>query len=183
MPPTLGLANAVTTVRAALAALVAVAIVRAPAPSLAWFVVGVAVATTVLDGVDGWAARRFGEASAFGARFDMEVDAALIMALSVLAWTWDKAGAWVLLSGLLRYGFVAAGRIWPWMARPLEPKRRRQTVCVIQIVALIASVSPVVTPPASAAVAAAALAVLVWSFAVDTRWLAARRGPERPALH
>jgi len=172
MPPRFGIANSVTTVRAALAALVAAAIAKPPAPEVAWFAVVIAVAVTVLDGVDGWAARRFDEASAFGARFDMEVDAALIMALSVLAWRWDKAGAWVLLSGLLRYLFVAAGWIWPWMSRPLIPKRRRQTVCVIQIVALIASVSPIFAPPASAAIAAIALAVLVWSFAIDTIWLA-----------
>ena len=175
MPPTFGIANSVTAVRAVLTLLVAVTIAKSPAPSIAWFVVGTAVAATVLDGVDGWAARRFGEASAFGARFDMEVDAALIMALSVLAGRWDKAGAWVLLSGLLRYLFVAAGWIWPWMSRPLEPKRRRQTVCVIQIVALIASVSPLFVRPQSAAIAAVALAVLVWSFAVDVRWLLHRR--------
>ena len=47
--------------------------------------------------------------SAFGARFDMEVDALLIQVLAVLAWQWDKAGPWVLMSGLLRYVFVAAG--------------------------------------------------------------------------
>jgi hypothetical protein len=93
------------------------------------------------------------------------------MVLSVLAWTWDKAGVWVLFSGLLRYLFVVAGWIWPWMEHPLEPSRRRQTVCVIQVVALIVVVSPVVAPPISTALAALALAVLAWSFAIDTWWL------------
>ena len=41
---------------------------------------------TALDGVDGWLARRSGIASAFGARFDMEIDALLILVLAVLAW-------------------------------------------------------------------------------------------------
>ena len=171
MPPTFGAANTVTAVRAVFVVLAAAAIGRSPSPSVAWFVVGAAIAATVLDGVDGWTARRFRQTSAFGARFDMEVDAALIMVLSVLASTWDKAGAWVILSGLLRYLFVAAGWVWPWMSRPLLPKRRRQTVCVIQVVALIAVVSPIAQPPFSTAAAAVALAVLVWSFAVDTLWL------------
>jgi phosphatidylglycerophosphate synthase len=171
MPRTFGIANSITTVRAVLAALVAAAIGVAPASSSAWRVVAAAIAATVLDGVDGWAARRFGESSAFGARFDMEVDALLIMALSVLAWRYGKAGAWVLASGLLRYLFVVSGWIWPWMERPLEPSRRRQTVCVIQIVSLIVVVSPLAEPPLSTIAAAAALAVLVWSFAVDTWWL------------
>src|SRR6478609_5713514 len=98
MPRRPGIANSITTVRAVLAALVAAAIGVAPAPSSAWFVVAAAIAATVLDGVDGWAARRFVESSAFGARFDMEVDAFLIMALSVVAWRDGKAGVWVIAS-------------------------------------------------------------------------------------
>jgi multidrug efflux pump subunit AcrA (membrane-fusion protein) len=44
----------------------------------------------MLDGVDGWLARRHEIASRFGARFDMEVDALLILALSVLAGCGEK---------------------------------------------------------------------------------------------
>jgi len=167
-----GAANYVTAIRALLVTVVAGAIGEPPAPRLAATVAAVAIAVAVMDGADGWLARRSRMTSAFGARFDMEVDALLIMALSVLAWTHGKAGAWVLASGVLRYLFVAAGWVWPWMARPLEPSTRRQTVCVIQIAALISVVSPIVTPPASTAIAAAALAALAGSFAVDTRWLA-----------
>src|SRR5580765_5722902 len=175
MPLTFGIANCVTAVRAVLVVLAATAIALSPGPSVSWFVVGTAVAVTVLDGVDGWAARRFGESSAFGARFDMEVDALLIMTLSVLAWRWGKAGVWVLASGLLRYLFVVSGWIWPWMERPLLPSRRRQTVCVIQIVALIVVVSPIAMPPLSAIIAAIALAILAGSFAIDSWWLYGRQ--------
>jgi len=175
MPSRPGIANSITAVRALLTAAVVAAIGASATTPVAWAVVTSAVAATMLDGVDGWAARRFGESSAFGARFDMEVDAALIMALSLLAWIWGKAGVWVLASGLLRYGFVAAGWVWPWMERPLEPRRRRQTVCVIQIVALIVVVSPIAAPPFSSVAAAVALAVLAWSFAIDTAWLYGRK--------
>jgi len=172
---TLGAANYVTAVRALLVALVAGVIGEPPERSLAWAATGGALAATVLDGFDGWLARRSDMSSPFGARFDMEVDALLIMALSTLAWTWGKAGAWVLASGLLRYLFVVAGWIRPWMERPLPPSRRRQTICVVQIAALIAVVAPVVTAPSSSWIAAAALAVLAGSFAVDTRWLVLHR--------
>jgi len=47
-------------------------------------------------------------------------------------------------------------------------------VCVIQIVSLLGALAPVVAPPWSAALALAGLAALVWSFAVDVRWLARR---------
>ena len=166
-----GPANYVTLVRALLVAVITGTIGEPPTFGLAAAVAAVALAVSVMDGLDGLLARRSGMASAFGARFDMEVDALLIMSLSVLAWTHGKAGAWVLASGALRYLFVVAGWIWPWMERPLEPSRRRQTVCVIQIVALIAVVSPLLTPPESTALAAAALLVLAGSFAVDTWWL------------
>jgi len=170
-----GTGNYITAARALLVALIAGAVGEPRTPRLAAAVTALAVVVTVMDGADGFAARRSDMSSAFGARFDMEVDALLIMALSLLAWTYGKAGAWVIASGLLRYLFVAAGWIWPWMARPLGPSRRRQTICVVQIVALIAVVSPVATPPASTAAAAAALAVLAASFVVDTWWLVSRR--------
>ncbi len=109
-------------------------LIPALAPDAATSVVIASVAAA-LDGVDGWIARRTRTASAFGARFDMETDALLILVLSALVWRSGKAGAWVLASGLMRYAFVAAATIWPWMQEPLEPSRRRQAVCVVQVVA------------------------------------------------
>ena len=144
-------------------------------PAVAAVAAAAAIAVTAMDGVDGWLARRTKMSSAFGARFDMEVDALLILILSVLAWQHEKAGAWVLLSGLLRYVFVLAGWVWPWMERPLEPSRRRQTVCVLQVAALIAVIEPFVTPPLSSVIAAFALGVLAGSFLIDTRWLVLHR--------
>jgi phosphatidylglycerophosphate synthase len=116
-------------------------------------------------------ARRTGMASRFGARFDMEIDALLILALAVLTWQSGKAGAWVVLSGLLRYVFVASGWLLPPMRQPLPDSRRRQTICVIQVAGLIVALAPFVTPPASELIASAALATLVYSFVVDTMWL------------
>jgi hypothetical protein len=57
------------------------------------------------------------------------------------------------------------------MRRPLFPSTRRKAVCVVQIVGLILSISPVITRPASAWIAAAALAALSYSFLTDTVWL------------
>ena len=172
---TFGAANAVTTVRAAGVALVAAFVAQSPSPAAAMSVVAIAAIVTALDGVDGWLARRTRMESAFGARFDMETDALLILALSVLTWEHGKAGAWIVLSGALRYLFVAAGWMWAWMERPLPPRFRRKIICVVQIAALLVALLPAVVPPASAVVAAASLALLAWSFAVDTAWLYRRQ--------
>ena len=138
---------------------------------LAWATVVVATVAALLDLADGWAARRTNTATAFGARFDMEVDALLIMVLAILGWRYGKAGAWVLLSGLLRYAFVAAGAVAPWLRAPLPPSLRRKAICVVQIVSLIVVMGPIVQPPLSTLIAAAGLVTLGYSFLVDTVWL------------
>jgi len=166
-----GAANQVTTLRAIFAVLVLALVREPPVPEVAEGAVVLAGATTLLDGVDGWLARRHGIASAFGARFDMEVDAFLILALSLLVWRFGKAGGWVVASGLLRYVFVGGGRIAPWLRAPLPPHRRRQAICVIQIAALTLAMLPVIQPPISTMLAAAALAALAYSFLVDTLFL------------
>jgi phosphatidylglycerophosphate synthase len=166
-----GPANQVTTVRAALTAFVAGLAGEPSVPAVAAAAAIAASIATIIDGMDGWLARRSGLSSDFGARFDLEIDALLILALSMLAWRHDKAGAWIVLSGLLRYLFIAAGSIWSWFKRPLPPSRRRQAICVIQLGGLIAALLPSVRPPHSAAVAAVSLAALLYSFLVDILWL------------
>lgn len=165
----------VTSLRLALVAVIAVALGEPHTVALAWGVTAIAIVITVLDGVDGWLARHTALESAFGARFDMETDALLILVLSALAWRWERAGVWVLACGLMRYVFVAASWPWPWLSRPLPPSQRRKAVCVVQIVGLAIIVTPVVAAPLSAWLAAATLAMLTWSFAVDVAWLGSMR--------
>ena len=169
---TLGPANRVTLGRAVLVALVAGAI-AAPAwvQQHATWVAAVAAVALALDGVDGWVARRWRCASAFGARFDMELDAFLILALCVHLLVMGKAGSWVLAIGAMRYVFVAAMRIWPWLDGPLPESRRRKLVCVWQVGSLLLCLLPAVGGAAATALLALALALLAWSFAVDVRWL------------
>ncbi len=166
-----GAANQITTLRAVVVALVAGLVGEPVLPAVAAATVAAGVTVTLLDGLDGSLARRHGIASAFGARFDMEIDALLILALSVLTWRHGKAGGWVVLSGLMRYVFVAAGIVSPWLRAAVPPSRRRQTICVIQIAALTLAMAPAIQPPFSTALAAAALVVLSYSFLADTLWL------------
>ncbi len=177
-----GSANRITLVRLALAGLLIALLGEAawsnPAPgpnALAWAVVLLATATALLDAADGALARRSGLASAFGARFDMETDAAYTLVLCALVWQAGQAGPWVLLAGLLRYLFVTAAWRWPWLAAPLPPSRRRQTVCVVQITSLIVCLAPIVSSAVATLLAAASLALLVGSFAVDVIFLARTR--------
>jgi phosphatidylglycerophosphate synthase len=170
--PRFGLANRVTMIRAMLVALVAALIGLPATPEMLWYVIGLTALMGALDGLDGWLARRTRMASEFGARFDMETDAALILVLSILVWQHEKAGAWVLLCGLMRYGFVAAGWLLPWLARPLQSTRRGKTVAVGQMLGLSVALAPIVPSPLSASASALTLTALAWSFAIDVTRLA-----------
>jgi phosphatidylglycerophosphate synthase len=166
----LGPADWVTLVRATLAVGVA-------ALTAASFERDVAVATLVtlasvalaLDFVDGWIARRTATESALGARLDGEVDAFLILVLSVEVA--PTAGAWVLAIGLARYAFFAAGWALPWLRAPLPRRDWRKTVTASQGIALVIAASGVASPAVSRVLLAVALAMLVESFGRDVWWL------------
>jgi len=170
--PGIGWANRVTLARASLSVPV-LTLAMWPTPpdaATAWLIIVVSTVVMLGDGLDGRVARRTGTETRFGARFDMELDALLIMALSVLVWRAGRAEAWVLLIGLMRYGFVAASWIWPALAADLPPSQRRKVVCVVQSVVLLVALGPIIPAPVAVAVTAAGLAALTYSFAVDVRW-------------
>jgi len=187
-----GVANAITLGRAGIACLLAgllaaiglADLVQQSAPvsaMLSWTLVGLGTVAAMLDGVDGWVARRFGPATGYGARFDMEVDAGSILLLSALVWQTGAAdlpglpALWVLAIGLMRYGFAAAGRLVPALRGPLPQSRlqalRRKAACVVQQVSLIAALAPPLHGAVAAGLLASALAVLIFSFNADCRHL------------
>ncbi|WP_082479781.1 MULTISPECIES: CDP-alcohol phosphatidyltransferase family protein [unclassified Rhizobium] len=180
--PRFGWANLVTSLRAGMISLVCAIVLSSGAfgeqqnENLIWATAATVMLALLLDGVDGYLARRYRQESAFGARFDMELDAFLILVLSVAALVLEKAGPWVLLIGLLRYAFVLAQWPFPWMTISLPVSFRRKLVCVIQVATLCGVLLPIVSQPVSGALCAVALALLVSSFFVDVRYLMARRG-------
>src|SRR6201992_3407564 len=92
--------------------------------------VSLAAVALALDAVDGWVARRTGTASELGGHLDAEVDAFLILVLSV--YVARSAGAWVLAIGAARYAFLAAGYLFPWLRAPLPPRYWRKVACAAQ---------------------------------------------------
>lgn len=173
-----GAANRVTLIRLALvvmlAALVGEAVPQPPLASMpaAWLIVVAATLTALLDAVDGPLARRNGQNSEFGARFDMETDAAFTLVLCMLVLQAGQAGPWLLAAGLMRYAFIIAAHRWSWLAVTLAPNRRRQAVCVIQITTLIVCLGPIVPPWVATALAAVSVGLLAVSFTIDIRTLA-----------
>jgi len=178
-----GPANRVTLLRAAYTALlVGILAEGLPiGPAGRWVLVVSGAAALALDGIDGWAARRSGFASRFGARFDMESDALFVLALAALVYRTGQAGAWVLIMGAMRYIFVAAGRLWPMLAAPLPPSQRRKGVCVGVIVVMLVSLAPPVMPVMGRWLCLGGLLLLAYSFSVDSLRLALRARGDAPA--
>ena len=171
----MGPANGVTLARGVLVSAVAAMIGEPSAAAWLWLTTPLAMVALALDGVDGYVARRCDVESPFGARLDMELDALLTMVLAVLVWQTGRAPAWVLASGAMRYAFVAAAVVAPWLRAPLPPRYRRKVVCVLQIGSLILCLLPFLAPPLTVVIAAVGLLALSGSFAVDVVWLWRRR--------
>jgi len=171
-------ADLVTTARLVLVGAVAVLVARAVvAPVPLALLVSLASVALVLDAVDGVVARRT-VCTRFGARYDMEVDALLVLALSVhvartVAW-------WVILIGLARYLLLVAGRLWPWLNAPTPPRYWAKVVAAVQGIVLTVVTADVLPRPVAVAALAVALALLVESFGHQVRQLWRLRPAERP---
>ena len=122
-----------------------------------------------LDAVDGQVARRTGTATPLGARLDGEVDAFLILLLSI-AVSRDY-GSWVLLIGAARYALLLAGWLMPWLAAPLPPRYWGKVVAAVQGIVLTVAASGVVDRLTGMIAVAAALLLLAESFGRNVIWL------------
>lgn len=167
----LGWANRVTLTRAVLVAIVAGSLAADAFLSAIWQWLTIAVVALLLDGIDGWIARRTHSHSGFGARFDMELDAFLILLLCVGLLQLESIGMWVLLIGGMRYLFVAASWQFSWLTQPLFESFRRKLVCVWQVMALLLALTPLTSHLASTLLALSALLASAYSFGYDVWWL------------
>ncbi len=172
-----GIANGVTWARCALVGAV-IALIPTAGDGRATVELAVAAAVAILlDGVDGRVARATGTVSAFGSRFDMEVDASLVLALSIVAAS--RVGPWVLLLGAARYLLLLATLLVPRLGEPTPPRIWRKVVAVLQGVVLTLVCAGVLPGPVAEASAVAAGLALAWSFGTQVHGLLR---PERPAV-
>ena len=169
-----GPANQVTSTRALLALAVALMVAVTPVTAVPTaLLVVTATLALALDWVDGRVARRTGTVTAFGARFDMEVDAFLILVLSVYVARWF--GPWVLAIGLARYALLAAEQVWPWLRRPVPPRYWRKVVAAVQGIVLTVAAAGLLPHDLMAGVLVGALLLLAESFGRDVLYLSRSR--------
>ncbi len=136
-----------------------------------WLIIFLAVFALVLDGFDGFFARRAKKVSEFGARLDMEVDSALAAVLALSLWSSGLVGFEILLLAIPRYLFAFASNIFAWMTSPLPYSLARRVISVIQIASLIGLHAPFLPEVLIAPVALIVIGLLIWSFGKDIIWL------------
>ncbi|HEY7044700.1 MAG TPA: CDP-alcohol phosphatidyltransferase family protein [Nocardioidaceae bacterium] len=161
-------ADRVTLVRAVLTSGCAAAAAMAPISDLdvsSWWFVSLAALALLLDALDGAVARSSGTTAA-GARLDMELDAGMLVVLSVAAAT--QLGPWVLLVGAMRYLYLVASYLWPLLGTSVPSSRFRRTVAGLQGAALTVALAPFTPVDVGTAVVIASLVLLVASFAHQT---------------
>lgn len=168
----LGPADAVTLLRAVLVggltSLVADSFrdaAVAPLPAM----VALASVALALDAVDGKVARRTGTVTAVGARFDMEVDAFLVLVLAL--YDARLLGGWVLLIGLARYLLLAAGWVMPWLTGPTPPRFWAKVVAAVQGIVLTIAMADLLPRMVTTVLVLVAVALLTESFGRQVWWL------------
>ena len=168
--PTIHPADWVTLTRAVLIAGVAGIVADSfsrPVPTTA--LVALSAVALVLDAVDGHVARRTGTVTPLGGRFDGEVDAFLILLLSV-AVSRDY-GSWVLVIGSARYALLLAGWLIPWLAAPLPARFWGKVVAAVQGIVLTVAASGLLNRLVGMMAVALALLLLAESFGHSVIWL------------
>jgi phosphatidylglycerophosphate synthase len=168
-----GGANAVTSVRVAL--IVAFAMLPQLGPDAALLLLGF----LALDGVDGWVARRAPvTASDFGAAFDMETDALLVLVAGLRLSVEGRVGPFIIVPGLLRYLYVVTVAAFPEARGEAPRSRLGRAAFVLMASSLVASAWPL--EPIHRPLAAVAALGIVASFARGAFWSFAA-GSRRPA--
>jgi hypothetical protein len=153
-----GWANAATALRSTMVGVLTGMVATSfTEPIAVPLLVGLSAPALALDAVDGWLARRTGSVSELGARFDLEVDAFLLLVLS--AYVARDLGWWVL----------------PWMRATLPPRYWRKVVTAAAGISLVLAASGVLPSWAAVLVVLVALALLLESFGRDVLWLIRQR--------
>ncbi|HFE63992.1 MAG TPA: hypothetical protein ENK14_06185 [Caldithrix sp.] len=134
-----------------------------------YLILGIGLLILILDGVDGWLAKRNHETSDFGAYFDKETDAFFMLILCLLAIGKGLIWSWVVLLGLMRYLFA----IFLFLYKTeVKAERRSQVGRIIYIIVVSALLSaflpyPVIYQPAILI----ATVLLGYSFSRDILWI------------
>lgn len=177
-PPRLGAANRVTIARLALLGAFAGYALSLPFTGAVpgWLPCLAYALAAALDFLDGALARRFGSATAFGARLDAESDALGMAAAASIA-VLGPLPLWYLAAGFARYLYGAALALERRPARPLDPSPFRRRLAGFQMGMLAVCLAPGIQPEWATPSAVALGVPFLLGFLRDYLVVTGRRDP------
>lgn len=117
-----------------------------------------------IDAVDGYVARRLGEATPFGAVFDREVDALFVLVAYLYLCLVRDLGVWVLLPGLLPYLYRLLVMAVSAPISAHDKERFAAPLAAVNFLLLLAAVS---APAHAELIVGVSIAVVLMSFSVS----------------
>jgi phosphatidylglycerophosphate synthase len=154
-----GLANALTASRVAAVVLATAAM---PWSGSAWVMAAFAFNVTV-DAIDGYAARRSGEATSFGAVFDREADALFVLCAYLYFYLYaiGDLGGLVLLPALLPYVYRLGATV---LSAPVAADDRERLAAPLAAFNFVLLLAAVALPEHATPILALSLSVVLVSF-------------------
>lgn len=138
-----GPANWVTLGRVALTGSLAVIVPYLDRPLAVALIIG----CFLMDGVDGWLARKTGTASRLGATYDMESDAYLVTMLCLLLCIGGHVGVWGLIAGWWRYAYALTIEFLPSAGEVPRSQLARYAYAALVVSLVTAFAFPAVASP------------------------------------
>lgn len=119
----------------------------------------------LLDVADGFAARRMGQASYFGAVFDQEVDAVFVICAGLYFYLVSGFGPWVLIPGILRCAFRIT--VWIRIGAEFKEERRPLLASLAGLNFLLLTVAVILPPDAQFGILVLSTGLFIVSFSVS----------------
>lgn len=166
-PGAFGPANTITLCRNFLVAVIINILLFNYGPHESMLIASLSISILIMDGLDGYVARKLNICSDFGARFDMESDAFFILVLCIATISVYGAPYWIILIGAMRYLYVLGQYFYQPLNLPVRDRYSRKVFCVIQIVALVLPFTEVLQKGIWELLLLVSLMLLAFSFARD----------------
>jgi len=125
----------------------------------------------LLDGLDGFIARKYDHVTKFGEKIDQESDNFLMLVLSISLYLNREIGAYIFLIPLYRYLFIFFMSKYDWLKTELPISQFRKFACAVTTLFMVVAQDVYFDPENTLFLVILSLFIITFSFAKDIIWL------------
>ena len=130
-----------------------------------------AISALILDGLDGFVARKYNHVTKFGEIIDQESDNFLMLVLSISLYLNREVGIYIFLIPSYRYLFIFSMKRYDWLKIELPISQFRKFACAVTILLMIIAQDIYFSPENTTFLVILSLFIITFSFAKDIIWL------------